>query len=301
MPVAEKISDPAFISWNKTDNPVHRCLKIIASARFATNVVLLVGVFCTSCQKRHLTPDTEPPAQNTSVEDGLPQDYKHVNGYFYSCFTVDSGGFNAEGNSLISYAAFNDPAANLMTNINHHRDAVSITSETYLDTGNVSVGDVRFNSTVLTPRLFQPAYYSLYQLPLPEFYGKSRWTTDGNGTFTGIDNTVKRGFPELSLPPGSITISGQQAYTVTTAGRFRNCDSVSIFIEHDYLNAKILKTSSRADTVFVFTVNELAPFKGYMYTTITFEGFNYSNSVVNNNIYIFELGRKMRKKLFVQN
>jgi hypothetical protein len=301
VPIKEKISWTAFIFRSRSDNS-HSCfLKIIAGLRRATNIVLLCAIFCASCEKRRLVPAEDHPGNNSPLENGLPQNFKRINGYFFSCFIVDSGGFGPAGNNLQMYAAFNDPAANLIPNINRHGVSGDITSNNYQDTGNVSVGNVSFNGTSLNSHLFQPAYYSLTQSKIPEFYGQSKWTTEGNGSFTGIDVEIKRGYPGLTLTPGSNTISGRQSYTVNTAGYFSNCDSVSVLISHNYLNAKVLKTSSRTDTVFVFTVNELAPFKGYTYTTISFEGFNYSRCVANGKIYIFELGRKMRKQMYVQN
>jgi hypothetical protein len=253
-----------------------------------------------ACVKRKIAPKPAPVPVNKPLANGLPDNYKRINGYFYACYMVDSAGIGPSGTSLVAYAAFNDPPAHLMPNINHHSNYNELLGS-YLDTGNVAVGGVLFNTVKLNRNSFQPISYIQQVSNYGDVPPEATWSTEGNGSFTSVDLKISRGFPALHVPSGSLTISSQQAYTLNTAGYFSNYDSVSVVLHHSYLQAKVLKTSSSKDPVFVFSTPELARFQGYQYTELTFQAFNYSNCTVNDKIYTFELGRKVNKTIFIQN
>ena len=250
--------------------------------------ILLIHVVCvsTSCKK------TPPPPVVTTVNqplaNGLPNNPKLINGYLFNGYlTYTSGSSNI---SQYAFSVFSDPTKPLINSFNHYQ-----TGNSFSNFGNIDLGTVTFNGQSLfktSQSNFSLSYYYTYSYSTINY--NAIWTTEGNGVFKPLNINVNRGLPVFS---NSITVSNSIAknadYTLNLGTGTSNYDSLIVILSDGNFNGNIRKVVTTGASSVTFKSQELYTLNSSSYGYINIYAFNYSNTIINDKIYIFELANKL--------
>jgi len=256
--------------------------------------------FFISCNKnKAITPPADPEPVTTDITNGLPDDPRKINGYFYAGNAVNIySGNNSIG--VYEYAVFGDPSRNLMANYNHLTNT-SRFSGNQNDVGNVSDGDLFFNGMMIgsagNTNYMQSNSYG------GSSNSSAHWVSSGNLSFKPIDLTVPRGFPTI-IQPAYTTYSLNRGadLTINFSNFISNYDSICVALS-DYGSTgaqyKIRKAISSGVNSITISQTELSVLSTTSYGNITFAAFNYSNKIIEDKIYVFELSNRINMTLVI--
>lgn len=256
-----------------------------------------------ACDKKKTSTST-PSAVTTELADGLPDNFRAINGYFCGdARTNYSGSYTTA--SLTFYAAFADPARNLMANFNPITDQILFNNNNG-NAGNVSVGSVFISGMQVPSSSFftnEFHYFNNNSGTQQNFNYSPQISMQGNGTFKPMNLSVKRGYPKISLASStSYSLSLSQNFVVDVGPIASNYDSLTVSLGYSGANGNLRKTIASGNTTTItFTSAELSNaglYPGNNYT-INFMGFNYSNITVEDKVYVFELINKGSFYLYI--
>jgi hypothetical protein len=251
-------------------------------------------LFFASCNKPKQPPTPEtPPTVTTQMTSGLPSDSRSVNGYFYASASTQT---NVSGTQafVTAFATFSDPRKNLIAAFDHDNESVQFDM-----LGNVSVGKVRFNNFAMPTSTFFPSsvHYNLSQNFNIFTYGCT-WSTEGNGTFKAISETIPGGFPVIGPAISTPTISKSQDLNFDMSSIVTQYDSAGVIISSNFGNS-VRRMVKFPDKIVTIKSAELANiFASDTYGTIRTCAFKYSNRIMEDKLYIFELSTK--SQTFIQ-
>src|SRR4051812_10901824 len=113
--------------------------------------ILCSALVLFSCTKKKDKVPEEPAPVNTALKNGLPDNMRALNGYFYASSSDYGSGFYY---TINLFAAFNDPAGDLINMYNHSNNNFFFNTDLL---GNVRVGNITFNnSSFMAPSSFGP-------------------------------------------------------------------------------------------------------------------------------------------------
>jgi hypothetical protein len=229
-------------------------------------------LFFFSCRKAS-KPDPYVAGITTDLAPGLPASIEDLNGYFYF-------GTITYGNTIThGYAAFNEPARNLVKNFDRYwwdyTRAV----------GNVSVGDLYVNEQLILPSGSGTNIY--YNASLSDVVPFSvKWKTSGNGAFRPLNQLISRGFPKSNVETlNNMVVKKSAGLVINARTYFFNYDSLVIFLR-DGPSLQITKRFTAKDTLIFFSPAEL---KDCTQPQLSFYTYNYSYRFLDGKKLLFEL------------
>jgi hypothetical protein len=241
-----------------------------------------------SCKKKDDKAETPSEPVNTELQPGLPEKSKSLSGYLFAIRQKTNTYINSTL-TLKLYAAFNDPAANLIASYDHLNTnrVFSVSGQA----GNIIVGPVQFGSTGMQPsNLGTIAFYNTTTMKTDSDPVETFWATNGNKTFKPFIQDVSRGFPQLgnTMNAALISISLGQGYTLDPlAAGISNYDSLMVRINGNSFASKTKRVGR--GTAVVFTTNDLAGFYSGQNTNMLIAAFNYSHKTIEDKLHVFEL------------
>jgi hypothetical protein len=243
-----------------------------------------VAIVVFGCKKKDETFSRQP--FNTGLQQGLPDKYRSINGYMIAIRQKDYI-YSTDMRPVECYAAFNDPATNLIASYDHL--AAGSTIFNFSQGGNVSVGSIWFGPELIHPNTQNKrAFYHASIGKTDSDAVDASWSTEGNDSFIPFTQNVARGFPQLGavLTAGSISISVGQGYTLDpSAAGISNYDSLIVRIHSGW---NVTKRIGRGTSV-VFTSSDLSMFSTGGYGTMLIAAFNYSHKTIEYKLHVFEL------------
>lgn len=261
--------------------------------RFLAILLPVLILLFSSCKKDKDKEPEEPPAINTDMASGLPDNPKMIHGYFYA--DNYEGAYNGSTYSTL-YSVFRDPADNIMPNYNHFTGNVLFTSTR----GNISVNDVAFNGHLLNKMSSSAIHYNnvIYQAASPDY--SAHWKTGGNSTFLPLNQIVPRGLPVLNVA-ANYTISGSSPYSINPEEVVSNYDSLIVKISRNNFTF-VKRAIARGVGTITFPASELSSiFSGSGSSPlISFYAYNYSFRTVENKTHVFELAYKKDRFITVK-
>ena len=261
---------------------------------------LFAFIFLISCKKDKTLTVVDPPPVTTEIANGLPANPKKINGYLYaSCVSSIYSGSGNTYSSQYRFAAFGDPARNLISGYNHYSNITSFNTPT-TDMANVSVGDLNFNGVLINSG-GSTSYQSSTYTNSPDY--TAHWVSEGNLSFKPLDLLVSRGFPVISI------LFGATSYALNLNNDFKfdlnnvaisNYDSVAIGVSDYTTNGyKIKKMVSGLSNSVTFTQSELRVLSSTNNGNIIFYAFNYSTKIIEDKVYVFELLTRVNVQLII--
>lgn len=246
-----------------------------------------------SCKKKEKEPE-EPALINTSMDDGLPENYKSINGYLYS--GIQTNQYSSSNISYYNflYVAFCDPTKHLLSSFNHYSNQRNFSSN--VPFGNIDVGNVTLNGSILwksssSSELF---YTGNFNSSINSLNYNAVWTTEGNKTFKPLNLSINKGHPiivtsALNIPT---SVSKNSNFTINIGNNISNYDSLIVTFESSNFNTRIRKVLAKNSTSVTFTTQEMSILSTSSYATINFYAFNYSNMTIDTKINVFELSNQ---------
>lgn len=260
-------------------------------------VTLIVST--TACKKKTKTEIVDDPIVNTEMQNGLPEDYKTMNGYLYAGYSLQL--FNTYYYGYF-YSGFNDPGKNLLSGYNHSQDNFSFNNVS--KAGNIDVGVVEFNaSTTLSKNVFSNAVtYQSNNNSATTIIPTASWKIEGNGAFKEFDISVSRGFPYIAPSFTPSAISKSAGYNFTISPTVSNYDSLVVAIgDGNSSIPKIRKGVTAGTNMVTFTTTDLSALYISSYGAVHVFAYNYSHKTVNSKRYLFELSHKVSKSVAITN
>jgi hypothetical protein len=245
-----------------------------------------LALLVVSCKKKDDKVATPPEPVNTELQPGLPEKSRSVNGYLFA-IRQKNNTYSYNTLTVKLYAAFNDPATNVIASYDH----VS-TDQAFFSggqAGNIIVGTVQFGSTGMQPSNFgNRAFYSTSTIKNDSDPVETFWAINGNKSFRPFIQDITRGFPQpgntMNVSP--ILISLGQGYTFDpSAAGISNYDSLIVKINS---SSNVTKRVGRG-TAVAFTSNDLSRFYAGGYATMLIAAFNYSHKTIEDKLYVFEM------------
>jgi hypothetical protein len=246
-----------------------------------------------SCKKKESEPE-EAALINTSMADGLPENYKSINGYLYSGVqTYQYSGSNVNYYSF-SYVAFCDPTKNLVSSYNHYTNQKNFSSN--IPFGNIDVGNVTLNgATVWKSSSNSELFYGGNFNSSTNFLNYNAvWTTEGNKTFKALGIYINKGHPIIQTSALGIpsSISKNSNFTINIGNNISNYDSLIVMFEDGNFIGKIRKVLAKNTTSVTFTTQEMSVLNTSSYARINICAYNYSNMTIDSKINVFELSNQ---------
>lgn len=240
-----------------------------------------------SCEKEKIEKKEQHVPVTTNMNNGLP-DSPVINGHFYACCNTQS--FNGSvSRSQIFHASFGDPAKELLKNFDHLSD-VALFSST--DMGNVSVGEVWVSDFSLRGINSGNTFRYSGTGSNTNFNYSTAVSIGGNGSFVPFNLTVPRGFPVITVPATTFTLSRSAGGTIDVGSFISNYDSVIVRFSQSSFSTNIKKRINHSTSLISFTDSDLSTLSTGQYQQLSFLAFNYSNKTVQDKSYVFELCNK---------
>jgi hypothetical protein len=257
-------------------------------------ITCFVAIAITGCNKNKDKTPEPPPRVTTEIRSGLPDNSSSINGYLYADYWEN---YYSGQKNMTTYCVFRDPAKNIMQNFNHYTGYSLFTQ----NGGNINVGNqIDFNGRDMNISNSGNAisYYSNmidYGTGQPNY--AAYWSTEGNGIFKPIKSYVPRGFPKVTTQ-SSYTVSLNSDFTLDINSLVSNYDSLYVKMGN-YGSNSLTKRLKSGTTTLTFTRAELSNFYPGSNTQISFYAFNYSNQIIEDKIYVFELGYKVERQAYI--
>lgn len=264
-------------------------LHLLSQLRDKHFAILCLAILFCGCKKEKPQPE---PLITTELTAGLPENIRAVNGYFLSSFDYLQLHISAT-------AAFNDPRTDFTTRYNHEIDYSGT-----INAGNVDVGSVWFDGFILDKNT--SASSLAFSLPPPSSFGFSTtvpsaiWKTYGNDTFEPLELTVTRGYPIIVnlYNVTSYPLKISNGMKIDVKNMISNYDSVIVMIENYNYRSIRKSVPAGVDSIY-FTSNELTVLQGSAYGQLKIYACNYSNRIIKNISYVFELINKQNVALTI--
>ena len=256
---------------------------------------LILLLLCSACKKDENTEAPPAPVTN-SLSNGLPADMAKIHAYLTASARTSSFSSGSPYYNFVLYAAFGDPARNLMSMYNHYSEQIIFNSNT--GRPNISVGTVKCNNISIPAQEFgnEVRYeYNPGQVfsPVPN---SITWKSDGNGSFLPLNEPISRGLPLIQPPAQSYTIDPDHEMVFDLAGLCTNYDSlaVTVFMPSSSFQ-NVTKSVGSGITQISFSSAELYFLNNSwtQSTQIRISAFNYSTRTINGKVYLFENGQKL--------
>jgi hypothetical protein len=172
--------------------------------------------------------------------------------------------------------------------------------------GNVSVGNVNMcgynlNKSNTSSNSLQYTYNNSFS---NDFSYSSAIYTDGNGSFKPINFSIPRGFPKVAAPTGTLTVSKSAGLTLDISPYISNYDSVIVRFgttgsTSTFGNPR--KGISNNTSTVSFSSQELSSLYTGTYQYLSFMAYNYSNKMIDDKMYVFELSNKLTFYITITN
>jgi len=258
-------------------------------------IAIFSFLFISACKKEEITTVEKEPLITGEMINGLPGDQKKISGYLHA--SISKGSYYY----LYLYAAFSEPASSLLTSYNHYSNNYwSISSKAAF--GNIDVGEVSFNNNyILNSAPSKPTFLYHYNSPIMLPYPAPIWSTEGNKSFGAINLTIERGFPLMNLNPDSVALISMSGFTLDPKNIISNYDSLIVLIDDNLGSTPALRKNIGAiNTPIVFSAEDFKNFwQGTTSGSIMIYAFNYSNKIVDNRMYVFELSNKFSQNIIL--
>jgi hypothetical protein len=252
------------------------------------------------CKKEStkVPPLATPPAADTELSRGLPQNPDSIHGYFFSTYNYYRNIANDTYTIANCYAQFCDPASNLLVSVNRDNQ---LNYPTIKSNSNVDMGNVRFNRFYLTSdRNFQNSnlfHYQLNSYDHPDFDQRVSWSVQGNEIVSSFEQRLKDEFPLPKALDMWLGLDCKKDYTVHPADYFDRWDSVVVQIKGEGYNGLKISARCGADSALAFSQKELAFFKSSSDSRLTVKAYRFFNRVIGGRFYVFELGTSVEYRL----
>jgi hypothetical protein len=264
-------------------------------AVFFIFIILCVTV---SCKKKEIVVEPEELI-STEMKPGLPEKPGEINGYLYSAYVKYAGNNYWY---FINYSTFSDPPKNIMDGFSRFYDQLNYLGPKYY--GNVDVGLVNANNLLLSKNSFSPNFtYSGSQQTyfIPE--GTScRWNTEGNRSFKPMEVNTLRTYPGLTVSATPSVVSKSSGITINLEGIASNYDSLVVFIMDQSSSYSVIKKPVGPDVKSVtFKPSDFSIFSSsFVYGALGFHAYNYCHQVIDNRLYVFEMGNKLSRNITIE-
>jgi len=241
-----------------------------------------------ACKKTEVGEQEETKFTSQMV-NGLPADKKNINGYLYAEY-LKYKRQNNNNTALYLFSAFSEPSNNLLKSYNHYASNFFNLSNPF--SGNIDVGELNFNNYYkLQEQVLQSNFsYAYASYVNPDTMAV--WNSEGNKTFAPLNVMVGRGFPAMEIDSASVALISKSGFTLDLTNKVSNCDSVVVMMV-GWADQILVQKRAVKPMAMVFTSNDLAylhPGQSLGYINIC--AFNYSNKIIDNRIYVFELSKK---------
>ncbi len=248
-----------------------------------------------SCKKKSNVPP-QPTIINTEMAYGLPENNKAINGYLYSCIQTNVSGSNSAVYYIYAYAAFSDPARNLINSYNHYTNTKVFAGNMTAAGGNIDVGNVYVNNQNLNKSGGGSEFYYMYsQNNVNAINYAINWQHEGNKTFKPINTSLNIGYPTITTNSLVVNNSFSKGsdLTINLGNNITNYDSLIVSLNDGNLSRAIVKRLPKNSTSVTFTAQDMM----YLYTSsyygqISFYAINYSNITIDSKVNIFELNNQ---------
>ena len=256
-------------------------------------LIINASLLLFSCNKKEKAIE-EPAPINKALSDGFPENIKVINSYLYSCVQTYQYSSTIYYYSF-SYAAFTDPAKNLLSTYNHYSNNKNFSSNG--GGGNIDVGNVTLNGSFVSKNFPSniEVYYRQNSNNNVNFLNlNAYWTSEGNKTFKSIDVIINKGHPTIAVNNLAISnsISKNTDYTINIGNNITNYDSLIVILEDGSWNGRIRKTVPKNTTSLTFTTQEMSILNNTSNGKFNIYAYNYSNMTVDNKINVFELSNQ---------
>lgn len=253
-----------------------------------------------SCRKKRELAPVEEPLVNRELKAGWPEDIRAVNGYFYASRKTNYD--DPQYSNVTLYAVFRDPAGDLCSNFDHYELTMF---PNFQALGNVKVGSVYFGSETLLPsELGMGISYAMnLEFPTPMLPATASWQTDGNGSFKPVNIKVGRGFPHVSDSAVSsiqnYSLSISRGFTLNLGSSVSNFDSLVVTL-NTFTSKVVRKTLNPGENVVYFSSDDLSALANQSASgRLSLNAFNYSNMIIENKTYLFELSNKLQVNMMI--
>ena len=147
------------------------------------------------------------------------------------------------------YAAFSDPARNLLVPYNHYSNNKNF-SNNNVGIGNIDVGIISLNGTTVNKNIqsnFEVYYGQNFNNNVSFLNLNANWLSEGNKTFKPLNIIINKGHPIIAVNSFSIstTISKNTNFTVNIGNNVTNYDSLIVILEDGNFNSRITLVTSR--------------------------------------------------------
>lgn len=248
-----------------------------------------------SCIKDDVKLPEPPELVNTEIANGLPKDPGNINGYLYASFSMGS---ISSYTYLNAYGSFRDPGGTLMSMYDHIADQENFNSNSQTR-GNIRTSPVSiYGLTLPEINMGNSISYRLNVQNAANINDIPRWKTNGNGSFKPLDHMIPRGLPTILTAALSPSASVKSEFVIDTRAIVTNYDSLRVSFQANG-SAKVKRVGSD-ERYITFSDNELKQL-GTGSRVISYFAFNYSNGIIDNRVYLFELSRKYTMYIQVYN
>ncbi len=258
-------------------------------------MLLLAAICCFfSCRKAAVeVPLTDPEPVSTPLQSGLPERYDTLNGLMYAGYSYISTQ-NQNSYLLDLFAGFHDPGGDLL-------EAINITNSTFiLWKANVSVGELRFNGTVL-PQSKSGNSFCYFAENIAVYPQKTLagavWKAEGKTTYKPFEIKIEKDFPQFIDSLATFEAKLDSGLTLDCAQYFSNFDSVVVELKANFSNTRLKAVATPDSSLIYFSPAELSSFPPSSGHLIFITAFNYSHIVIENKKHIFILSKMMQKNL----
>lgn len=256
---------------------------------------IITLLFLFSCAKKE-KPYEQPVVINTELSDGFPENIKAINGYLYSGVQTYQYSSSSMYFYTFAYAAFSDPARNLLVPYNHYSNNKNF-SNNNVGIGNIDVGIISLNGNTVNKNIqsnFEVYYGQNFNNNVSFLNLNANWLSEGNKTFKPLNIIINKGHPIIAVNSFSIstTISKNTNFTVNIGNNVTNYDSLIVILEDGNFNSRIRKVLPKNALSVTFTTQEMSLLSNTSNGKLGIYAFNYSNKTVDSKVNLFELSNQ---------
>ncbi len=253
-----------------------------------------VAIFGFSCQKKALEEKAAPI--NKPLTDGLPDEFRSINGYINSMYTFPYGGGGFNTISYQSYAGFCDPKKNLLSTFDRAGGNILFSS---FEGPNISLGRVFISedSNFGSSSGANTYRYTNFKSNLSSISTQSTYiSTEGNTSFKPISINLERNFPTKLATVPIYTISKSLGFQIDANTFASNYDSVIVRVVS---TQQITKRATGTNPVMIFSPKDLEKLSINSSSNILVTAVNFSHMIVDDKVYVFELCTRQTSTYFI--